>query len=353
MMLDLVWGCAGPPLHGDHQGVDILKGRRTRSIAAVMVLALAVAGLYSTAASAASKYQLRFVDPPGPESRQPQDAEVGDTIRAADLSDAAAFVQVEVVDATTGVRVTSIKQPVGFKLQTGAGFAGGTLSVSPRPLVNGVAEFGLGTLSIGTENEPQFTDYALVPVTTRGALITGPASEGFDVWEDGESCAGGTDTCVANLRNHRDTYTLAAAGSLGASELPGALPGLSCPGQDEIFSGTVFSYATTGAAPLAPVFLSNHITKADWKASANNGQAHAEWCIGLVSPGAWSASGAVPTQQDTDLDGDLDLWVAAAPPCPQANPSASAPCIVSQTGDGAGGSITRGWLPGGDPPRRT
>ena len=47
------------------------------------------------------------------------------------------------------------------------------------------------------------------------------------------------------------------------------------------------------------------------------------------------------------------LYVGFAPACPQANPSAFAPCIVSQTGDGNGGNITTGWLPGGDPPRRT
>ena len=106
-------------------------------------------------------------------------------------------------------------------------------------------------------------------------------------------------------------------------------------------------------APNTPVFLENHITKGDWRASANNGQAHADWCIGLVHESDWDNSGAVPTQMDTDQDGELDLWVALAPRCPVANPSGAAPCIVSQTGDGKGGSITRGWLLAGDPPRRT
>ena len=47
------------------------------------------------------------------------------------------------------------------------------------------------------------------------------------------------------------------------------------------------------------------------------------------------------------------LFVGIAPPCPNANPQNFAPCIVSQKGDGNGGSFTLGWLPGGDPPRRT
>jgi hypothetical protein len=315
--------------------------------------ALTAAFVLAPAASAAD-LELRWVDPVGPVTGQPQDAEVGATIRTDDLNVGSSFIQIEVIDTSTGLRATNFNKPIGFELKTGAGFASGSLTVRPQVPVDGVATFGAGTLSIGTENEPQFTAYSLVPVATRGPRITGPASDGFDVWEDGESCTGGADTCVAKLRgNDGDTYTLTAAGSLGASELVGALPGLECPGQAEIFDDRIYSYATTGTAPLAPVQLVNHITKAEWKASANNGQAHADWCIGLVSQAAWAASGATPTQVDTDLDGVKDLWVALAPRCPQANPSASAPCIVSQTGDGRGGSTSIGWLPGGDPPRRT
>jgi hypothetical protein len=345
-----VWGVPGPPNNGDHQGVDSLRSKRTRIAVALLSVAslLVLAGSVAPAALGASKNQLRFFT-------QPQDAEVNETIRAQDLNDAAAFVQVELVDAA-GNRVATSKGPVSFTLKTGTGFASGTLSVVAQPLVNGLATFGAGTLSIGTENEPQFTDYALVPRTTKGPLITGPESNGFDVWEDGEACDGGAtggldDACQASLRGGEDTYTLNAAGTLGASELPGALPGLVCPGQDEVFSNTIFSYATTGGT--TPVFLSNHITRADWLASANNGQAHADWCIGLVSPAAWVANGADYEQLDTDLNGTLDLYVALAPRCPVANPSGSAPCVVSQTADGMGGSTTFGWLPGGDPPRRT
>ena len=129
----------------------------------------------------------------------------------------------------------------------------------------------------------------------------------------------------------------------------GVLPGLTCPGQDLIFDNRVFSYATTetDAVEDTPVFLSNHITRADWRASANNGQAH-----GTAAP--WENNGA--SYREVDVNGAAAggvLFVALAPKCPSANPRASAQCIVSQTGDGKGVSISIGWLPGVDPPRRT
>jgi hypothetical protein len=330
-----------------------VKSRNVRVTTALVTFGLfvALAALIAPSAFGATA-ELRFVDPDGPVTGQPQDAEVNQTIRTADLNIGSGFVQIEVVDAGTGTRITNFNKPIGFVLNPDDGFAtGNVLDVMPQVPVNGVATFGEGTLSIDTENEPQFTDYSLIPVTTRGPSVTGPASEGFDVWEDGESCTGGADICEANLRGGNDHYTLNAAGTLGASELSSALPGLVCAGQDEIFANTIFSYATTGSNTA--VFLESHITKADWRASANNGQAHADWCIGLVHESDWDNSGAVPTQMDTDQDGELDLWVALAPRCPVANPSGAAPCIVSQTGDGKGGSITLGWLLAGDPPRRT
>jgi hypothetical protein len=306
-------------------------------------LMIALAGLIAPSALGATA-ELRILT-------QPQDAKVNETIRTADLNVGSGFVQVEVVDAVTKARITNFSKPIGFVLNGAAGFAtGNVLHVTPQIPVNGVAEFGAGTLSIDTENEPQFTDYSLIPVTTRGPSVTGAPSEGFDVWEDGESCAGGTDSCEANLRGGNDKYTLSAAGTLGASELTsGELPGLVCEGQKAIFANSVFSYATTGSS--TPVFLENHITRADWRASANNGQAHADWCIGLPVP--WSAVGGPAVQKDTDGIGGVDLYVGLAPKCPTANPSGSAPCIVSQNSDGKGGSITVGWLPAGDPPRRT
>lgn len=307
-----------------------------------------IAFLLAPAAGAAD-LELRWL------SGQPQDAEVNATIKTADLNADGGAIRIGVFEVGGVTPVANFSKPIGFVLNTADGFAtGNVLDVVPQVPVNGVAEFGLGTLSIDTENEPQFTDYSLIPVTTRGPSVTGDPSDGFDVWEDGESCTGGSDTCVAKLRgNDGDTYTLTAAGSLGASELFDELPGLQCPGQKAVFDNRIYSYATTGSAPLAPVRLVTHISKAEWRASANNGQAHADWCIGLVTEAAWDASGANPVQLDTDLDGVKDLWVAIAPKCPTANPSASAPCIVSQNADGKGGSTAIGWVPGGDPPRRT
>lgn len=330
-----------------------MKVRNVRVATALTAfgVVIALAGLIAPSAFGATA-ELRFVDPDGdgPATGQPQDAKVNETIRTADLNVGSQFIQVEVVDAVTKARITNFSKPIGFVLNAGDGFAtGNVLDVIPQVPVNGVATFGAGTLSIDTENEPQFTDYSLIPVTTRGPSVSGAPSAGFDVWEDGESCTGGTDTCQADLRGGNDKYTLSAAGTLGASELTSVLPGLVCPGQKAIFANTVFSYATTGSN--TPVFLENHITKADWRASANNGQAHADWCIGLLVP--WTAVGGPAVQKDTDGIGGVDLYVGLAPKCPTANPSGSAPCIVSQTSDGKGGSITFGWLPAGDPPRRT
>lgn len=347
----LAWGAPGlPETHGDHQGVDPVKVRSRRLSLAVIAAAtvFTIAMLSVPAAIGASRNSFQFV-------AQPQDAEAGATITSADFVDGSSFVQVKLVDED-GALVTNSKAVVTFALETGPGLASGTLQVVPQPLVDGVATFGQDTLKILTENEPQFTDYRLVPRSTKNPLITGPASAPFDIWEDGDSCAGGDDTCEAFLRGTDDHYTLSAAGTLGASELPGALPGLTCPGQDVIFQDTIFSYATSEPDLVDdnPVFLTNHITKEDWQASANNGQAHADWCIGLPTNAPWVANGT--QSQEIDFNGDAEggiLFVALAPRCPQANPQGSAPCIVSQTGDGAGGSITTGWLPGGDPPRRT
>ncbi|MGH7541515.1 MAG: hypothetical protein ACRELC_10990 [Gemmatimonadota bacterium] len=322
---------------------------RSRSATAFVVAltALVIAGLFVPMASGAPPMEFVFVT-------QPQDATAGDTITASDLNQQATFVQVKLVDGN-GDLVTNSNSRVSFELETGAGLASGQLSVTPQSLVDGIATFGEGTLSIETPNEPFFTSYRLRPVSTRGAPITGDPSDAFDIFEDGESCGTG-ETCDAAIRNENDAYSLFTPGTLGASELSGdVLPGFGCAGQTEIFADSVFVHATTDATTPdtpGPVFLSSHITRREMKAAANNGQAHIDWCVGLKNQSDWS-NGATPVQQDTDLDGQLDLWVAFAPACPQANPADSAPCIVSQTGDGNGGNVTTGWLPGGDPPRRT
>ena len=353
MMPALVWGAPGlPEVCGDHQGVDPVKVRNRRLKTALFAVAttLMISAFAVPMASGASQTSFVFVN-------QPQDAEVGETITSSDLFDGSSFVQVKLVDED-GATVSNDRIRVTFVLDTAPGSASGVLFVTPQSLVDGVATFGPGTLKILTENEPQFTGYRLIPRSTRNPIVTGPASAPFDIWEDGESCGAG-ETCDAFLRGtDGDHYLLDAAGTLGASELPSSfLSDLLCPGQKVVFPNSVFSYATTqgNLPPDQPVKLINHISKADWKASANNGQAHAEWCIGLQDEQPWIDNGAAHSLIDTNgpLVADGFLWVGLAPRCPSANPEGSAPCIVSQTGDGKGGSTSIGWLPGGDPPRRT
>lgn len=316
-----------------------------------------IAPLIVPAALGATKLELRFVT-------QPVDAEAGANITSAHFVDGNSFVKVQLVEAESGLPVTNSKAFVTFRLATstiepGVAAATGTLVVAPQQLVNGMATFGADTLKILDMNEPQFTSYALVPITTKNPLITGPASAGFDIWEDGDSCASG-ETCVAELRGDTqgggaDTYSLFTPGTLGASELPqDALPGFSCPGQRTVFADSVFVNATTDSTTPdtpGPVFLTSHITLEDFRAAGPSfGQAHVEWCVGLKDPGPWNFS-----QQDTNGNGldQFDLYVGLAPKCPSQSPELSAPCIISTTSDGAGGSVSLGWLPGGDPPRRT
>jgi hypothetical protein len=75
------------------------------------------------------------------------------------------------------------------------------------------------------------------------------------------------------------------------------------------------------------------------------------WCVGLKVPGPWHF-----VRQDTNGNGSIgegDLFVGMAPKCPSKNAMSFAPCYVSKMGDGIGGTFIRGWVPGGDPPRRT
>jgi hypothetical protein len=330
-----------------------VKSRNIRFTTAVVTFGLfvALAGLVAPTALGASGDRLVFVN-------HPQDAEVGDTITSTRLDDGTSSVQVKLVDGA-GVIITNSKALVTFTLATGSGLASGTLQVVAQPLVNGFATFGPGSLKILTENEPQFTDYRLSPRTTKNPLITGDPSGPFDIWEDGQACSASGPACEAFLRGtDGDHYSLSADGTLGASELVGAgvLPGLTCPGQRLIFTNRVFSYATTETDNVTdqPVLLRSTITKAEWKATASNGQAHADWCIGLPTNGPWENNGA--SSRPVDFNGTAPggiLYVALAPKCPVANPSGSAPCIVSQNPDGNGGNLTIGWLTGGDPPRRT
>lgn len=212
-------------------------------------------------------------------------------------------------------------------------------------------------LWIGTANQPFTTDYHLIPVATpppppeitiaSETGTSGNASDLFDVWGDG--CKG--NGCQVNLtpgNSSSDAYTTSENVGMGASELSLGGTTISCPTQQLIFSSNLFFHATTGNGP---VFLVSHISALDRKAAANNGNKVMGWCVGLKNTGPWHFA-----QQDTNGTSGFqadDLYVGMAPKCPKKNASNSAPCIVSQTGDGVGGTFIRGWLPGGDPPRRT
>ena len=214
----------------------------------------------------------------------------------------------------------------------------------------GVATFD--ELTIGKANEPTFTDYQFeavvsAPIVPLGAALaaTPPLSEPFDIWDAG--CA---SPCTGNLKNNTQSYK-ATDGLLTLTDVsPDDLPNLECPGQTLVLDEHIFSHATTGDDA---VFVTSRISKVEMKAAANNGQVFVKWCVGLKDPAAWEHNGAAFDRQDTNGDGTDDLYVAFAPKCPKTNQASFAPCIVKQKADPAGGNVTTGWLPGGDPPRRT
>jgi hypothetical protein len=260
-------------------------------------------------------------------------------------------VTVQLLDGN-GLALTTYPVTVTFSLATigvdenGQGLVGGTLSVTPENTdANGLATFDT-QLQIAEKNEAEFTAYSLQPQTTGAPSITGAQSNGFDIWET--QCA--TAGCSVSLRGaDLDLYTSPANGDLSASQLPfNASTNIVCAGQTVIFGDSVFEHEFTGTGA---VFLKSHVTRADMKKAANNGQAHVQWCVGLPVP--WAAVGGTAEPQDTNGSAPLGiLYVGIAPACPNMNPAASAPCISRQYGDGNGGSFTEGFLPP-DPTRRT
>ena len=341
---------------------------RKRGIVVVFLLLVAsigINGLFSTAS--AQTIDVSIVN-------QPADARTGELITAATFDPTGGddgYVQVQVTDAECLEGTCPIQgAEVSFELATGTGLATGTLNVDSR-LTNadGIATFSPeegseNPLNITTANNPFTTAYELVPIAVPppppssappiGAAFaldgtTGEPSGPFDVWDDG--CRGNGCTVDLTPGTSSDEYTLHEDEALGASQLLNAGSGTTifCPTQQLIFASDLFFHQTTGDGP---VFLVSHISAADRKAAPNNGNKIVGWCVGLKSPGPWNF-----TQQNTNgipgLQSD-DLFVGMAKKfCPKKSPSDFAPCITSQTGDGVGGTFIRGWLPGGDPPRRT
>jgi hypothetical protein len=302
--------------------------------------------------------------------RQPDDAGRGDLITHVPFDDtpaASGFVQVFVekviaVDIETGeatwAPVASGEAEATFRLASVDDALppggqprepGGTLTAGIETTVEGgIATFD-SSLEIA-ETNALTTDYYIVPqaryVTEfpEGWAVDGAASSGFDIWDDG--CHG--TGCFVRLRANNENYTAQGEFGLAASQLTGNLG--SCPTQRVIFSNTTFFHFTSGSENDV-VFLETHITRADMKAATNNGQRHVGWCIGLESSAPWMKNGAQFTTQ-TVLG--KTFYVAMAPKCPNKRTATEfAPCIVSQMGDNDGGSFIRGYVLGGDPPRRT
>lgn len=341
---------------------------RIASVFIFLMGTLAVSGLFAPGASALDG-DLHVSIQSGP-----SDAAAGELITALPFDPTGGidgeFVTVHVLveefdGETTTFRNAGLGEvEVKFRLATGADLlegddpaAAGTLTVGTALTdENGVATFD-GSLSITPPNQPFTTNYYLVPQARYASEITlleegwpfeGTRSERFDIWGDG--CSGeGCDVSLSPGLSSTDTYTTTENVGMGASEIGLGGTTINCPTQRVIFSNDLLFHATTGTGP---VFLVSHITREDMKAAVNNGQKHVGWCVGLKNNGGpWGFP-----QQDTNgtpgLQAD-DLYVGLAPRCPRRNAMDFAPCFVSKMSDDNGGSIITGWLPGGDPPRRT
>jgi hypothetical protein len=317
---------------------------------------------------------------------QPADAGSGNLITAVRFDDETGdsglvkvLVEKEVdnpdTDGTMWVPVEPGEAEVKFRLATAGDIdggqplpTGGTLTVTPKLTgEGGIATFSsLGRdpsdarelrLSISGTNDPFTTAYRIVPQARLippeitlldlepGWPFEGSASTEFDIWGDG--CAG--LNCDAHLRNNLETYTAKGNFGLGVIKFDEEL--VTCPTQKIIFSNTTFFHLTT-LAESDKVLLVEHITRLDMKRATNNGQKHIGWCVGLESPGVWN----FPLQDlnENNIKDPGEFYVGMAPKClNKKTPEKFAPCILSQMGDNDGGSFIRGYLPGGDPPRRT
>jgi hypothetical protein len=333
-------------------------GSRKLRISSFFVLfgaAVAFAGLVAPGASAApGDYHVAFV-------QQPADAGIGDLITSATFDPTGGeegFVQVEVTqEQFEGPDLPVEGASVSFVLATGTGLATGDLAFDARTTeANGVATFAPiegseNPLSIDDANNPITSAYRLIPVVTVGEIApfqgTTP-SDGFDIWEDG--CSG--DDCQVNLTpgalGSAETFTTTESVAMGASTI-GAGVTITCPTQVVVFSDEVSFYVTTGDEP---VFAVTHISRQDMKRIPQNGQKHIGWCVGLKDPGPWNFA-----QQDTNGSGGPDsgdFFVGLAPKCPNKRTAPNfAPCILSRMSDDLGGSFISGYLPGGDPTKRT
>lgn len=342
-----------------------MRSTKARVMSAIVLLVgtLALNGLWAPSAAAAVDGDLVVSITNGP-----TDAGTGDLITGVPFDPAAAegtqfvTVHVQVWDTdeteTLFLRDAGVDEvEVNFRLAILADFdegfdgqppASGTPTVGVE-LTNadGNAIFDT-SLSIAPPNEPLTSAYYLVPqardaVLSEGWPFEGAPSAGFDIW--GDACRG--QGCDVFLRDGEDTYDAGVNAGMAASELTDDTH-IMCKGQRQIFGQDLFFHVTTGASTDA-VKLTSFITAADFRAAGTNfGQAHVDWCVGLETAAPWKALGVKPT---TQTFGGLTWFVGLAPKCP--SKKQMPPCILSRMSDGLGGAIVTGWLPGGDPPRRT
>ncbi len=250
---------------------------------------------------------------------QPQDAKAGATITSSRLLDGTSFVKVQLVDATTLAPVTNSKALVTFKLATGSGDAAGNLQV----ITAARERQRSGGVRHGHSEDPH---------RERAAVHELPADphhdeEPADNWSSiGSVRRLGRRRIMHGRSRHLPGEPPGRERHLHPERCRNARcerahvgpPGLVCPGQKTIFANTRVLLRDDR---IEHSRCSSRTTsrKADWKASANNGQAHADWCIGLLDP--WTAVGGPAVQKDTDGIGGADLYVGLAPKCPSANPS--------------------------------
>jgi hypothetical protein len=343
-----------------------MRSKASRILLVLVPLTMVVVanGLTSPAAFGQEGLQLTIIS-------QPADALVSAQITSVPLNPEGAPVRVRATYTGEGTPSPASGIWVTFVLATGLHLAEGDLFAEPQVTdSSGIASWPPGMLSISTANESTLTDYKLVAVATEpppGSDVVTPfestvmsaPSRGFDIFQDG--CRG--TGCSVELRGGLDVYTTTQNVRLMASEVSASeLPGMQCRNQLLVFAGSVFVHETSGSGAVG---LVNHITFEDL--TGGGGEAalatsddpddddgpRIGWCVGTRTRQPWVNNGGSFARQDTDGDGRLDLFVGFAPRCPRTNPKAFAPCIVSRRSDGEGGIILTGWVPGGDPPRRT
>jgi hypothetical protein len=344
---------------------------RSKTVRMLLLAPLAVVvvatGLMSPAAFGQEGVQLRIIS-------QPADALVFEQITSVPLNPSGAPVRVRATYTSEGTTSPAPGVWVTFQLATGPHLAEGDLFAEPQVTdSSGIASWPPGMLWIGTANESTLTDYKLVAVTTTPPDVSTIAastettamsapSRGFDIFQDG--CRG--TGCTVELRGGLDVYTSTQNVRLTASEVDAShLPGMECRNQLLVFPGSIFVHETSGSGAVG---LVNHITAGDLGGGEGGGAAlvlsndddpdddddlRIGWCVGTKTRKPWENNGGSFRRQDTDGDGRPDLFVGLAPRCPRNDPKASAPCIVSRRSDGEGGIVLTGWVPGGDPPRRT